>query len=271
MKQPIEKLIKPLKFDYVNQNITEINFPDTGRRGEVKVLHFDKYITSEDAIKEGEKQGLVPATPHELLMWAEKNWNGIDFIVALGQQWRVPGGGPDVVFLVWYDSWRYLSLYWFDDEWSESCRFAFCRPVAFLTTGSLGSEDARVPVSLDSKILAKTEVLTECWNWLGAKRKGYGLVRWQGKQLSVHRALYEILVAPIPKGYTIDHLCKNTACVNPAHLQPVTAGENSLRGDGPPAKNARKTHCHKGHPLSGENLHIRNDGRRVCKTCIEER
>jgi hypothetical protein len=45
-----------------------------------------------------------------------------------------------------------------------------------------------------------------------------------------HRWMYEQKIGPIPKGLVIDHLCRNTRCVNPDHLEPVTRGENTRRG-----------------------------------------
>jgi hypothetical protein len=88
-----------------------------------------------------------------------------------------------------------------------------------------------------------------------------------GRTWAAHRAAYTLLVAPIPDGLTIDHLCRNTSCVNPAHLEPVTQRENGLRGTSPAAVNARKVECVNGHPLSGDNLHIGTDGSRRCRIC----
>ncbi len=63
-----------------------------------------------------------------------------------------------------------------------------------------------------------------CWLWTaGRKGNGYGSFR-AGYP---HRLAYEWLVGPIPPGCQIDHVCHNRACVNPAHLRPCSAGENS--------------------------------------------
>lgn len=113
----------------------------------------------------------------------------------------------------------------------------------------------------------------ECWEWLAATSRGYGHF-WAGADESIlaHRYAYKLLVGPIPEGMTIDHLCRNTGCVNPAHMEPVTLAENILRGESPSAKAARQTHCIRGHEYTPENTHtvMRPDGRlrhRECRTC----
>lgn len=68
----------------------------------------------------------------------------------------------------------------------------------------------------------------------------------------------------------IDHLCRNPLCVRPDHLEQVTPRENLLRGVGPSAKAAKKTHCPQGHPYAGENLGIHRNGNRWCRTCHRE-
>lgn len=46
---------------------------------------------------------------------------------------------------------------------------------------------------------------------------------------TAHRWAYEFLVGEIPEGLTLDHLCRNKACVMPDHLEPVTQAENHRR------------------------------------------
>ena len=112
-----------------------------------------------------------------------------------------------------------------------------------------------------------------CWNWIGSKDvNGYGMARYEGGTRSrrAHRVVYETLVGPVPEGLVLDHLCRNRGCVNPAHLDPVTQQINTLRGIGPTAKNAVKTHCSNGHPYEGENLSMGTKGGmpiRRCKAC----
>lgn len=97
-----------------------------------------------------------------------------------------------------------------------------------------------------------------CWGWQGVKiPTGYGQLCVEGKMVGAHRLAYEILVGPIPEGLVIDHTCRNTGCVNPAHMEPVTNKENVLRGVGVTAENARKTHCSDGHELTPENTYTK--------------
>jgi hypothetical protein len=105
-----------------------------------------------------------------------------------------------------------------------------------------------------------------CLLWPTSSKGGYGTLSRGGTTLLAHRVAYELLVGPIPEGLTLDHLCRNRACVNPDHLEPVTMRVNVLRGVGFAGKNARKTHCLRGHVYDAENT--RHYGpRRRCRAC----
>lgn len=107
------------------------------------------------------------------------------------------------------------------------------------------------------------------WVWIGKGKNhgGYASFSYKHKNYWAHRFSYEMLKEKIPQNLTLDHLCRNTSCVNPNHLEPVTIRENTLRGISPAAKNAKKDHCLRGHPLSGSNLYIDPVGQRKCKVC----
>jgi len=127
--------------------------------------------------------------------------------------------------------------------------------------------------SAGERFRAKYEVRANgCWEWIGAlQTNGYGSFGvGAGKSMLAHRWSYEHHVGPIPDGLTIDHLCRNRRCVNPKHIEPVTIAENTRRGESPFAKNARATHCKRGHELTADNLRTRKDGRRQCKACQKQ-
>lgn len=121
----LSSLIKSHKFDWVNPDITEDNFPTPKEiRTDFKLCHFDRYIPSEDAIKEIEKDGYSPATIYELLSW--EGWNDKDWVVALGSVAGVDGGRR-VAALYRRGSERGLDLRWFGSGWSAVCRFLAVR------------------------------------------------------------------------------------------------------------------------------------------------
>ncbi len=114
-----------------------------------------------------------------------------------------------------------------------------------------------------------------CWVWkykpfckagyvravVGSRRDG------TRKKVLAHRLSYETFIGKIPKGMTIDHLCNNTSCVNPEHLEAVTLWENISRSKtSPTAVNARKTNC----PKCNSEYTNKKTGGRYCKPCYIE-
>ena len=117
------------------------------------------------------------------------------------------------------------------------------------------------------RFASKVRKTRSCWLWTAHKVHGYGYIWKDGKMLRAHRLAYELARGPIPAGRTIDHLCRNKACVNPTHLEVVSFRTNTLRGVGPTARNARKTHCKRGHLLSGANLKLKPGKYGTTRTC----
>jgi hypothetical protein len=120
-----------------------------------------------------------------------------------------------------------------------------------------------IPRPLKERLLAKA-VLDEngCLLWTGTTTRGYGYIGAGARSAGVrktHRAMYELLIGPIPKGLVIDHLCRVRNCMNPFHLEPVTSAENSRR------RGLAVTHCPQGH----ERPQTRkpNGRRRECNVC----
>jgi len=112
------------------------------------------------------------------------------------------------------------------------------------------------------------DAATGCWNFTGSRNPaGYGRIYDGTRKTYAHRAMYAAWVEPIPEGLSIDHLCRNTSCVNPDHLEAVTQRENVLRGSGPFAVKAAQTHCVHGHEFTSDNTLVRSDGRRNCRAC----
>lgn len=115
-----------------------------------------------------------------------------------------------------------------------------------------------------------------CFIWLGAVNgHGYGIIgmRENGKKVQrrAHRVYYQLLKGLVPKELSLDHLCRNRLCINPDHLEPVTPVENVMRGESFYAKQARLTHCPKGHPYAGKNLRMSPKGERLCRLCVARR
>jgi len=106
------------------------------------------------------------------------------------------------------------------------------------------------------------------WGWTGAiKNKGYGKLTLEGKGYLAHRVAYRLTKGKIGDGFELDHLCRNTRCVNPSHLDAVTHKENILRSKSPISENAAKTHCIYGHPYDESNTYYNPRGQRNCREC----
>lgn len=89
-----------------------------------------------------------------------------------------------------------------------------------------------------------------------------------------HIVVYEAIIGPLPEGMTFDHLCANTRCCRPSHLEIVTRAENTRRQwaagrANAGIRNTEKTHCRHGHPFDEANTRIYK-GRRHCRACAQE-
>ena len=180
----LKKLIEKGKFGYVDPDITEANFPDLKqKKGGYKLFHFDRYISSEDVIKEMANEGFRPADLRELITW--KDWNGKDTVVALGQTWRDSDGDRFVPYL-YFGGGRRLSLDWYDGGW-----YALYRFLAVRNSSARSAALALEPLDLGTcpdpsheKRIAEIEGWIDKWEGIGERAYDSGWVKYrEGKKI----------------------------------------------------------------------------------------
>lgn len=128
---------------------------------------------------------------------------------------------------------------------------------------------------LSDRLFTRLEVDERgCWLWTGRlNSKGYGWIKVEGREIFVHRILYQVLFGCIPPELELDHLCRVPRCANPFHQEPISHRENVLRGTSPPAIVHQTGCCMRGHPLTAENTGTEKSrpGKRVCRECAKGR
>lgn len=111
---------------------------------------------------------------------------------------------------------------------------------------------------------SKVKKTSLCWNWIAfIAPDGYGRFWFLGKNIPAHVMSYKIHNGKISKNKQIDHLCRNRKCVNPKHLEQVSAKVNIMRGVGLTALNNKKKVCPKCHGK----FSLDRRGHRYCKKC----
>lgn len=178
---------------------------------------------------------------------------------------------------------KMLDAGWLADGWEDPATITEKRPPRrYYVVTDLGKEELpkmRFPDITDRTRLGRVTNRIDyngpdgCWQWIGAVSDlGYGTVSLTGEKTKhAHRAVFELYYGPIPQGLVLDHICRNPGCVNPEHLEPVTQRENMNRGNSPSNVAKRTGYCGRGHALTPENVCIRANGHRLCRTCRDMR
>jgi len=129
-------------------------------------------------------------------------------------------------------------------------------------------------ITPEERFFSHVEQVGDCWRWTAFRQPDgdYGKFYLDGQCLLAHRWSYEFLRGEVPAELQLDHLCRNTSCVNPWHLEPVTPFVNVVvRGTGISARNARKTHCLRNHEFTVANTYVTKKGQRYCRACMQIR
>lgn len=128
--------------------------------------------------------------------------------------------------------------------------------------------EADIRAHIQSKIVVTA---TGCWEWQGNRQfSGYGQVNYLGHGWPVHKLMYTLNVAEVPKGKVVCHTCDNPPCCNPAHLWIGTTKDNmqdsSAKGRQP---RRAQTHCKNGHAYAEHGRNYRGHNR--CRICTRVR
>lgn len=153
--------------------------------------------------------GIVPQTPDEYRQWWREHRPGVPY----GECWCGCGQSTSPA------RQRDRKQNYFQGEPMRYAR---------------GHGNAKPRISSANYNIIDTGHQTPCWLWTRyLVGDGYACLyeRGTGKPLLAHRLYYEHHRGAIPEGLELDHLCRQTACVNPEHLEPVTTAVNQQRGN----------------------------------------
>lgn len=111
-----------------------------------------------------------------------------------------------------------------------------------------------------------------CWEWTGTVTAfGYGNVNiGAGRYQMAHRLSWILTNGEPTPGLHVCHRCDNPRCVRPSHLFLGTQADNMRDMVAKHRDRNQATGrdcCGRGHPLVGENLYLKPNGVRVCRTC----